>query len=185
MRHVGDDPLRHTCFDCIPIVIAPIGEGFDVGRFQHRRRTEGSRGQRILVSDGMRDLMRRDQLMVMIHSQRHIVTDVSALFGLHRPALGISSGDWQGTTSVKLRPQVFVVLLAGLSWAYFLVQLISGGRVDVGLGRVLLIQLFEIGVNRFMNLLKSRREVSLAEITIFPVDRFELAAINGKPFTAT
>jgi len=101
MGEVWDTPFRHTLFDPIPIVIAHVGEGFDLIRFQRRRRAEGYRGSLILASNGIGDLMRRDQLILMINSLLSTGTDGSSLFGLHRAAIRVSEGDLQDTTNLN------------------------------------------------------------------------------------
>jgi hypothetical protein len=100
MGEVRDTPLRHTLFVLIPIVIAHVGAGFAVIRFQRRRRAEGYSGSLIPVSNGIADLMRRDQLMLMITRLLCMGTDVSRLFGLHRAAIRVGEGDLKDTTNL-------------------------------------------------------------------------------------
>jgi hypothetical protein len=114
MGEVRDTLLRHTLFDLIPIVIAHVGEGFDVIRFQRRLRAEGYRDSLIPVSNGIGDLMCRDQLMLMINSLLSMGTDVGFLFGLHRATIRASEGDLQDTINLRWLQQVFVGLLVGL-----------------------------------------------------------------------
>jgi hypothetical protein len=101
MGEVRDIPLRHTLFDLIPVVIARVGEGFDLIRFPRRCRAEGYRGALIPVSNGIGELMRRDQPMVMINSLLSVGTDVSSLFGPHGAPIRVSEGDSQDTANLN------------------------------------------------------------------------------------
>lgn len=80
--------------------------------FQYGLRAGRHRGQLVLVRDVIGDFMLHDEFMRMIDGDRHVVTAIGTVFGLHRSTIRIGEGDLRGPAGIKLLPQVLVVLPA-------------------------------------------------------------------------
>lgn len=180
---IRDTPFIQTVLDFIASVIAPVGDRFKMAGFPRVLRADGHRGQLSLVRHGLGDLMGHAQLVLLRDGQRHIVTAVGPLVGLHRPTLSVSEGDGRGATGGKMLQPVVVVLLARLSLAYLFCQLLRCRRVALCFNGILLIQCSQRHINLFRQVFQSRLKVFLTEMPILMVDGLELTPSNGTPFT--
>src|SRR5262249_34746710 len=184
-RHIGRDARLKTRLHLMAMVITHVCHGVEAA-IEHFFGLQCHRAEPVAVAWIVRHLAGDNQLVLRVNSRLHVIADfrATAFAAFHRTTLRVRQRELVLATGEELRLEALIEQLSLLEGLDFC-------RKSFGLGaaycaliilRVTAIEFFEISFNTLVNLREELRELILGKVTLFRVDRPELAPIDGDQF---
>lgn len=182
----GGDACLQTGLHLLAMVIAHIGQGFQLINAEQVFGPPGHGAEQIPVGDFVGDHMVDDELVLFINAYLRVTTYLGSGPSCqgHEAAVRVSERDLRFSRILHLFPEPFLLFHPVFQAPDLFLEFLGCRPKFIRLLCIVLVQLIQVGVDFLLDILHRLLQPAVGEVAIAAADRFELRAVDGHQVAA-